>query len=204
VNRNDSTRRSIEAGEFRALLARLDPDPARAAAQYEHLRVKLIKFFEWEQANAPEELADDCMDRFARKLEEGVEVRSPGGYLAGIARMVLKEQEAHRRRERIVFDEYRRRAVLGHSADVEQAVGDLENCLRNFSAAQRDLILRYYQGDHARRIENRKRLAAELRLLPNALRNRAMRLRALLEACMETSRRQRDRSGIAPTIDERR
>ncbi len=192
----------MDAEELRVLLARLDSDPARAAERYEHLRGKLIKFFEWEQSNAPEDLADECLDRFARKLEEGIDVQSPGGYLAGIARMIAKEDQTQRRRERMAMAEYRRRvSAVAPAADIEQAVRDLDHCLRKFSPAQRDLILRYYQGDHAQRIESRKLLAAELRLLPNALRNRAMRLRALLEACMEASRRQRDRSGFAPTID---
>ncbi|MBL8114745.1 MAG: hypothetical protein JNK60_17825, partial [Acidobacteria bacterium] len=46
------------------------------------------------------------------------------------------------------------------------------------------LLLRYYQGDGASRIENRKALADELHVPMNALRIRVHRLRERLERCV--------------------
>jgi hypothetical protein len=49
---------------------------------------------------------------------------------------------------------------------------------------QRSFILRYYQGDKRCRVENRHRMAEELDLPLNALRNRALRLREKIENCV--------------------
>jgi DNA-directed RNA polymerase specialized sigma24 family protein len=173
----------------------LAPEPEQAAGQYEHLRRKIIKFFAWEQCAGPEDLADECLDRVARKIEDGVEIQSVSGYAAGVARLMVKEQQARRRREQEVLQEFSHwRDTAGSGEDLERAVADLNICLERFSPDQRRLILRYYEGDHALRIENRRVLAEELSLLPNALRNRAMRLRGLLETCMSARVALRDGS----------
>lgn len=185
------------------MLDRLGAEPEQAAGQYEQLRRKIIRFFAWEQCTGAEDLADECLDRVARKIEDGVEILNIAGYVAGVARLMVKEHQARRRREQVVLEEFsHRRETAGSGEDVERAVADLNACLDRFNADQRRLILSYYEGDHARRIENRKRLAEELALLPNALRNRAMRLRSLLETCMAGRAGRRDGFGRQPTIVE--
>ena len=114
--------------------------------------------------------------------------------------MMVKEYHFRRRREQAVIEECQRNQDAGPPEGIEQAVADLDACLQTFAAAQRSLLLRYYEGDHAVRIGNRKRLAEELGMLPNALRNRAMRLRALLEACMASRMGHRDGTAPSPTI----
>ena len=52
-------------------------------------------------------------------------------------------------------------------------------------AENRSFILAYYAGDHAERIESRKRLASHLGIDAAALRNRALRLRGNLEICLK-------------------
>ena len=196
---------SNKAGDFRALLDHLGTEPEQAGGKYEQLRRKIIRFFAWEQCTGAEDLADECLDRVARKIEDGVEILNITGYVAGVARLVMKEYQVRRRREQVVLEEFsHRRAIVESGEDVERAVADLNACLERFTADQRSLILRYYEGDHARRIENRRRLAEELALLPNALRNRAMRLRSLLETCMAGRATRRDEFGRRPTMVEDR
>ena len=50
---------------FDRLLARLDPDPGRAAVEFERLRRTLVKFFDWRNAPAPEDAADETLERLA-------------------------------------------------------------------------------------------------------------------------------------------
>ena len=198
----ENARQGLSPGDFRSLLNRLGKDPQEAADRYELLRRKIIKFFVWEQCGDAESLADECLDRVARKLEEGVEIQNLSGYLSGVARIVVKEYQARRQRENTVLENFSYQAsVASTEENLEVAVTDLNHCLDQFSVDQRRLILRYYEGDHAKRIENRKKLADELGILPNALRNRAMRLRAILEACMAGRQGQRDRSAAGLTID---
>jgi DNA-directed RNA polymerase specialized sigma24 family protein len=200
VKDKDQSRKGLNADEFRALLDRLGTGPEQAAQQYENLRQRVIKSFTWEQCEGAEDLADECLDRVARKLDDGVEILNLHAYLAGVARMMVKEYHFRRRRELAVIEECNRNKPDSPGEDIEQAVMDLDDCLKSFAASQRNLLLQYYEGDHGIRIENRKRLAEELGMLPNALRNRAMRLRALLEACMAARMRNRDGSGVSPTI----
>jgi len=201
VSHREEGKQGLRAGDLRALLDRLGAGPEEAAERYEQLRRKMIKYFLWEQCENAEDLADDCLDRVARKLEDGVEIQSLSGYMAGVARIMVKENRSRRQREQAVIEEFSNRITpAGEAEDIEQAVRDLEECLKNFSPGQRSLLLRYYEGDHAQRILNRSRLAEELKILPNALRNRAMRLRTLLETCMSARIARRDGSTVNPTI----
>ena len=72
----------MEAGlttdTFTRLLNSLDEDRERAGEKYEELRRTLIRFFEWRGAPFPEEHADEALNRVARRLGEGVEIKWAG------------------------------------------------------------------------------------------------------------------------------
>ena len=61
----------------------------------------------------------------------------------------------------------------------------LELCLEDITHQNRDLIISYYVGEKSQKINNRKRLAAELDIAPANLRLRAFRLREKLESCLK-------------------
>jgi DNA-directed RNA polymerase specialized sigma24 family protein len=193
--------RNLSPNDFQALLNRLG-GLEQGGFEYEHLRRKLIRFFTWERCPDPEWLADGCLDRVARKLGENQEIRDLKAYVAAVARLMVKEEHARLRREQ--NPDVDQLAVAAPSPSDEDLDGDLATlncCLERFSPDQRRLILRYYEGDHAQRIENRKRLAEELGMASGALRNRAMRLREILEACIAKRLGQRDRSPFRATKD---
>src|SRR6185436_10659829 len=75
------------------LLAALDPDPQRAALEYERFRTRLIGLLRWWGAVDAADLADRTLDRVARKLEQGADVPgdSLAAYVRGVARMVYVE-----------------------------------------------------------------------------------------------------------------
>lgn len=75
---------------FDALLAWLDPDRELAGEKYEDIRYRLIKFFERRGCPAPEELADEVLNRVSKKLDEGTEVRA-FEYFYGVALRVFHE-----------------------------------------------------------------------------------------------------------------
>jgi DNA-directed RNA polymerase specialized sigma24 family protein len=72
----------------------------------------------------------------------------------------------------------------GPSPEEEQAARCLTGCLSQVTPNNRNLILRYYQGERQNRIQNRQTMAKEFGIPLNALRNRALRLRAKLEECV--------------------
>jgi len=66
--------RELTSKAFAKLLAKLSADPEIAGIEYEELRRRLIKFFEWRGAFFPEDLADETLNRTARKIDEGEEI----------------------------------------------------------------------------------------------------------------------------------
>ena len=76
------------------LLQYLDADPDQAGRKYERIRHRLIKFFEWRNFHSPEDLADETINRVARRIEEGVEIRAPDplAYFHRVADLVAKEE----------------------------------------------------------------------------------------------------------------
>jgi DNA-directed RNA polymerase specialized sigma24 family protein len=167
------------------LLALLDSDRSQAAEKYELLRRKLVKFFEWRGAPASEEHADEAINRISRRLEEGESVQNVFSYSYGVARLLLKEIEKHAIKERMAS------VALGVAREAEAAAEVVnlhrrccDECLSALTAENRELILKYYEGERRQKIEERKALAESLHISADALRIRAHRIRARLEICM--------------------
>ena len=176
--------------EFEALLAQLDSDRDRAGERYETIRRKLVRIFEWRGCSTPEELADETMNRVARRLAQGIELRAsdPYGYFCGVAHLVHKEwlRRAAREQRGLAAGG----ALIPAFDDEEPSDRRLE-CLRQCLAAlepdQRTLVLRYHQGATSQgetNIRNRQALASEVGLPMNALRIRVHRIRRKLESCV--------------------
>jgi DNA-directed RNA polymerase specialized sigma24 family protein len=189
THRNSRARRTASAG-FARLLARFDPNPDRAAAEYERLRITLERFFDWRGAWPPDECADETLDRLARKLEATI-VEDVRHYAHGIARLVLLE----RRRGPTMT------SIEGHpdvitvpptvAAEDDRLHECLDHCLSQFPEDSRSRLFRYYEGDGLARIESRRRLAVALGVSDNALRSRVQRLRDRLELCVQACVSQR-------------
>jgi RNA polymerase sigma factor (sigma-70 family) len=177
----------LTSDTFANLLLRLDPDPRRAGEQYEELRRKLIRFFEWRHDPFPEDHADEVFNRLAKKLAEGVAVRNPGTYCYEIARLVLLEESRSNDSRRASLEDVNVGLVDegGDEATLREArLACLDDCLRSLPANNRELIVEYYQDDKRGRIERRIELAARFGLQREALANRAKRLRDKLERCV--------------------
>ena len=174
---------SLSAGAFERLLIALDVDRDAAGAQYERVRSRLVKFFDVRRCPAPEDYADETLNRLARKLEEGAQIRDLPTFAVGVARLVLKESFKHAAK-------YRSSDAAIDVADPAEPAGDqqpiecLDHCLTRLTTPERDIILEYYQGDKQTRIAHRRRLSERLSLPMNALRIRAFRIREQLETCV--------------------
>jgi DNA-directed RNA polymerase specialized sigma24 family protein len=147
------------------------------------LRFRLIGLLRWWGAIQPEELADETLDRVARKLESGAAIGdgSFGAYVRGVARLVYYEWT---REPRSGSDADAVGDVVSppSSDDVEAASECLEQCLSSLEPADRGILLRYYDGGKSADV--RKRLADELGISMTALRIRAHRLRSQIVACV--------------------
>jgi DNA-directed RNA polymerase specialized sigma24 family protein len=193
---NPSPKWTLDARAFELLLAALAPERDAAAIRYEELRLRLIRVLRWERTSEPETLADEAFTRLARRLAEGESVAEVPAYLNGIARFLVKEDRAQRQRTLPLEGDHPARDSAAQ--ETESAHAALERCLAALDRPQRSLVLGYYEGDQMMRIRNRQKLAASLGLALNALRNRALRLREKLEACVR-AQLARDESGTDAT-----
>jgi DNA-directed RNA polymerase specialized sigma24 family protein len=184
---------------FAALLGQLDPDPERAGELYEAIRRRLVRLFEWRGCAAPEDLADETINRVARRLAEGVELRSgdPYGYFCGVAHLVYKEVLRRASREHRVLAEGGGWPPPNFEDDEpsDRRLDCLRRCLAQLAPDQRDLVLRYHQGNShqgnggqgAGNIRARQALAREIGIPMNALRIRVHRIRRRLESCVQAA-----------------
>jgi DNA-directed RNA polymerase specialized sigma24 family protein len=170
---------------FDRLLACLDTDREAAGRKYLEIRGNLMRFFEWRGCAFPEDHADETINRVARRVSEGEEIRNPAGYFVGVGRLVLLEVYKEREKQQLALSE------LAYTSDEHQQLDDVEpraeclkRCLEGHTPENRELILQYYQGEKAAKIENRRKLSARLKTPLNTLRMRALRLRERLLICV--------------------
>jgi len=170
---------------FAALLTWLDPDPEKAGRKYEEIRHSLIKIFEWRGAYDAEELAAETISRVLNKVPKIVKnyEGDPALYFYAVAKRfgfeVLRRQQAR------VEGDLEKLAAPGTDErnDREPEYECLDQCLAQLPAADRELILSYYQQDQPN-ISFRKELARIHHLEPNALRVKVHRIRAALQSCV--------------------
>jgi DNA-directed RNA polymerase specialized sigma24 family protein len=182
----------LTAANFEFLLAKLAPDSTQAGARYEKLRARLIVFFLRRMLPAPEDLADETINRLARRLFEGEEVASIEAYALGIARYVLKEQTVLAAREVISGS-----ILLDNVSDPKHTIGDeafdqnrkldaMEQCLALLAEEEVELLTSYYLVDGKGKIGARRLLAETLGVTSAALRNKIFWICDGLRHCIRT------------------
>lgn len=179
---------SLDAAAFEGLLAHLDPDPNRAAEQYEALRRRLIQLFEWRQCRFSEDLVDKVLNRLARKLSQGADVppEKIRAYSFGIAyRLFLEELRRDKARRASAREQ---EPLMADPETTATLLRDrracLERCLGTLPEDRRDMVYRYYGAERASRREERRRLAEDLGITDNNLWVRVHRVRRQIEECV--------------------
>ena len=167
------------------LLRLLDPDGERRGEGYEKTRRKLLKFFEWRGCPAPEECCDDTLDRVAKQLEAGREIRNATAFILGVARNVLREAYRKPKTEPLPPNH----PTVDPVAEEERSprLECLETCLATLAPKDADLLMEYYDGQMSvpgKAKAQRKTLAAAQGDSPNALRIKVFRLKQALADCV--------------------
>jgi RNA polymerase sigma factor (sigma-70 family) len=183
---------------FDRLLAELHPDSERAGEQYEKIRQKLIKMFQWRGCALAEECADETFNRVAQKICEGTRLWTddPYSYFHGVALNVLREYWRSPEQKANPLAEMMPSQILPadpqelmlreiEHLEKERLLECLNRCLQKLSPESIHLITNYHQGEDAPNKIHRKKLAQMLGVSLNALRIRAYRIRVELEQCVE-------------------
>src|SRR5262245_52388326 len=177
---------SLTQTAFDGLLARLDSNRDIAADRYLQMRRDLVRLFEWRGCSTPDEYADETINRCARKIQEGEEIRDVAMYSIGVARMLLREMCRDRSRLARSLDETSEPcARLDMKSDLENRVEALRLSLAELSHDDRFLILNYYEGDKSDKIKSRKMLSQVFGIGASTLRMRALRIREKLQLCTQ-------------------
>jgi hypothetical protein len=177
---------------FDALLNWLDQGIDSNGKAYVEMRKRLVFYFDRKNCSTPDELADETLNRVARRLEEEgtIESETPAKYCYIVARFVFMEYLRESHRAGIALDEVRRQGPgdyfvvpEGHN-DEEKRLACLGRCTSKLDPVSRELLRQYYVGEARVKIANRRSLAESLGITMNALAIRACRLRDKLEACV--------------------
>jgi RNA polymerase sigma factor (sigma-70 family) len=183
---------------FDKMLAELHPDVERAGEQYEKIRRKLVKLFEWRGCAHAEECADETFNRVAHKISEGASIWAdePYSYFHGVALNVLREYwRSAEQSAKTLEDLAQIQCVSVDQEDLlsreteriekERLLECLNQCLQKLPPESLHLITRYHQVEEPMNKERRKELARALGLSINALRIRAYRIRVAIEECVK-------------------
>ena len=171
---------------FDELLAWLNPQREQAGMQYEDIRNKLVRIFMHRGCAVAEDLADETINRVARKVHELKDyyVGEPAAYFYGVARNVFFDYCKQRPETSDLETESLAASPVEALRDLEPEYRCLEKCLGALSPPNRELILEYYFEKGTTKIKNHKEMALRLGIAVNALRIRMCRLRAELKECM--------------------
>jgi DNA-directed RNA polymerase specialized sigma24 family protein len=167
--------------DFDNLLLWFHSDRDTAAHRYESIRSGLIRIFISKGFTDAEALADETFDRVTRRLPEIQPdyVGDPARYCIAVARNIVFEE---RRRKEFSTE------VLPEPYPLERKESDLHDCLVDcltlLPSDKRQLILDYHVYQGKAKIENHRKMAAELKITEGALRIRAHHMRARLEKCV--------------------
>lgn len=187
--------RTLTPHIFQRLLSWLDEGIDSDGQKYLEMQRRLVAYFDRKNLSNFEELADETLNRVARRLEEegAIESDTPAKYCYVVARFVLMEHVRGTHKDKLMVESISRQQAVQNVAErhadderelKEKMLNCLENCTLQLDPTNHMIITGYYVGKERLKIENRRALAASLEITMNALSIRACRLRDKLEACV--------------------
>ena len=175
---------------FDKLLSALDPDRDRAGAKYVEAHRRLGYYFQKRGCSVPNDLADETLNRVARKLVSSDDTRIIiDHFWYGVARLVLKEFWSRSNREIPELDDLPRalepstdpRATEREQEADAQESGKREcmkKCMASLPEDDRNLITQYIAT------KDKNGLAALLKMNVKTLPVKVHRIRGRLNKCV--------------------
>lgn len=192
-----SARSAPDQLAFKRFLSWLDGGSDSHGERYLEIRRRLISYFDRKGCKYSEDMADETLNRVARRLGEEGTIRdaTPAQYCYVTAKFVLLESFRKPEQHELSLDGLSRADQLASSQSSMSFVDAgtprkekldecLALCLQKLTPSSRNLIESYYQGERDVKIQHRRELAARLGLSLNATSIRACRIRSTLEGCV--------------------
>jgi DNA-directed RNA polymerase specialized sigma24 family protein len=170
----------LQQADFDRLLEWLDPNPEVAGERYEKIRWRLIAILASRGCHVPEELADETIDRVARRVADIREsyVGDKAIYFLGVMNNVHHEYLKRPPPPQMVES-------LEDVDQQERVHSCLDRCLTRLTPHARQIIEQYYAENKRAKIKLRRLIANELGITASNLRLRALRIRAKLQVCID-------------------
>jgi hypothetical protein len=182
---------NLSTERFADLLAALDSDQMAAAQKYLALRHKLVRVFERLQCGDPDHLADEAIDRIAKKLEREA-IHNLNSFAYSVAMKISLETQRTSARFVPIDDDSEH--TLAGERDPENRILDgmryaktvqcLGRCLQRLNTGDHKLLSEYYKGDKQARILHRQALAQKRETTMARLRSDVNTLREKLRNCV--------------------
>ena len=165
--------------DFERLLSWLDEDRESAGLIYEKIRRRLITILAARGCWLAEELADETIDRVARRVAD-IQTNYVGDkaiYFLGVMNNVHHEYLKRPLAPRLIESQ--------PDADEREIIHRcLDSCLSKLAPHARQLIEQYYAENKRAKIALRRLIARRLGIKSATLRLRALRIRAKLQECI--------------------
>ncbi len=178
-------RTEISQADFEQLLNWFGTDRDPSAAQYLAAHRTLTAFFRYNYCNRPEDLADEVLNRVAKKLPPLLHGSDQTDVLIGFARYLLKEywddDELFCAKE--ISNEEHTETKKSAGMDVaELRLACLDKCLSRLP--EQALLLEYHRYEPGGKIAHRRAMAETRHCTLNALRLKTSGLKSTLEECV--------------------
>jgi DNA-directed RNA polymerase specialized sigma24 family protein len=188
---------AMTPGAFRQFLNWLDQGVDSSGEKYLEMRRRLVGYFDRKNCLTPDELADETLNRVARRLEEegAITDTPPARYCYIVAKFVFFEYLRRAEHSETNFVESPAPGPYASPLGAKSQPGAdretkekqfrcLDECLQKLPLHDRELIVEYYRGEQTVKIERRRSLAAQCGITMNALTIRTCRIRNKLELCV--------------------
>jgi RNA polymerase sigma factor (sigma-70 family) len=173
---------------FEIFLSWLSSDRDEAEKKFKALRHRLVVLLELRGCTPAEDLADEAILRFIRRLPamlDTFKTEDPIPYLLTTARNLhldyLQQQPLPLPDDMAEWPQ----PDDDPGAEEEQHHKCLDKCLEGLRREERESVLAYYQWEHQAKIKTRKALADRMGISANALRIRIYHIKVALQACIE-------------------
>jgi hypothetical protein len=169
---------------FERLLSWLSPDREKAAERYVEIRRRLIRLFTWRGCDCPEQLADNTIDRVARKVCDDEVPEFSGDrifYFLSVSTNIYREYLKSKTNQEKIHPDDLAQPEPRYS---EQESRCLDSCLPKLTPKSRGLVTKYFEYQGQEKIRTRQALADDLGIGMNALRIRIFRIVNTLKECV--------------------
>lgn len=175
---------------FDALLIWFSPNREEAGAKYEEIRNGLIRFFSFKGCQDAEILADETINRVAKKIDQ-LDTDNKNKHITifyGFASKIYLEYRKKLNKGEVQFEQniHSKDEIIYQSDEtIETKHQCLEICLSKISETERVLMIQYFSKEKSAKIEHRRKLAEQLNINKGAMHVKIHRLKDVLRVCVE-------------------